>query len=369
MEAVIWGERSSGLNQVQVFISELAKVNTRSEKLTEIKSKMNALLTLIDQKGLPKSFEKLYNRLYVDSKQGILYNKVKLENEAKKCGVESANDAKEVAEFTIVNLAREISLGEGSTKEKYDRIVELYKKQVNLSHRTSESIMYQQYSTPAPLGYLMGIYCGMDKKGKYFEPSAGNGLLTVSSNPQNFNVNEIDDVRNTNLSVQEFNRVTKIDASLPFVGLEKSFDAIITNPPFGTTETVMYGDSQIKSLEQVMALRALDTMKDNGRAAIIIGGHTIYDKEGRIQAGKNRTFFVYLYKNYYVEDVINIDGHNLYSRQGTAFNTRIILINGRKINPSGFPPLVKEKTASMENHSSQMVSSFDDLFERVMKLK
>ncbi len=323
---------------------------------------------LSNVKEMPDSFQNLFNRLYVDSKQGILYNKVKLENEARKCGVLRENDAKEVAEFTIVNLAREISLSDSSIKEKYNSIVELYKNQVNLSHRTSESIMYQQYSTPAPLGYLMGIYCGMNKKGKYFEPSAGNGLLTIAAEPVNFTVNEIDDIRNNNLSVQGFSKVMKTDASTPFIGFEKSFDAIITNPPFGATETVMYGDSQIKSLEQVMALRALDTMKDSGRAAIIIGGHTIYDKEGRIQAGKNRAFFVYLYKNYYVEDVINIDGHSLYSRQGTAFNTRIILINGRKVVPNGFPPLIKEKTPSTSNHSKETVTTFGDLYERVINL-
>jgi hypothetical protein len=36
-----------------------------------------------------------------------------------------------------------------------------------------------------------------------------------------------------------------------------------------------------------MALRALDCMKDDGKCAIIIGGHTTHDASGRIQAGKN----------------------------------------------------------------------------------
>jgi len=116
-----------------------------------------------------------------------------------------------------------------------------------------------------------------------------------------------------------------------------------------------------------MALRALDTMKDNGRAAIIIGGHTEYDKEGRITAGKNRIFFVYLYKHYNVMDVINISGSHLYSRQGTSFNVRLILIDGRKETPSGFPPLIEKTMPANETDSPTPVTDFNTLWDRVSK--
>jgi hypothetical protein len=100
-------------------------------------------------------------------------------------------------------------------------------------------------------------------------------------------------------------------------------------------------------------------MNDNGKAAIIIGGHTRWDDKGRIQAGKQRIFFNYLYSRYNVVDVINIDGHKLYSRQGTSFDVRLILINGRKQSPSG-AALVFNPTKDVE------VKTFDELFERVM---
>jgi len=116
-----------------------------------------------------------------------------------------------------------------------------------------------------------------------------------------------------------------------------------------------------------MALRALDTMKDNGRSAIILGGHTIYDKEGRIQKGKNREFFVYLFKHYNVIDVINISGRDLYSRQGTAFNTRIVLIEGRKTEPSGFPPIIESPIPMYETNSYTPVDSFEVLWQRISK--
>lgn len=309
-------------------------------------------------------------KLIDDNKNSVQYNKTKLEKLAKQYGVIRQNDVKEIAELSISVVARSISLDTNdklTPKEKYDKIVKLYENQVNLSHRTSESIMLQQYSTPAPIAFVAGLYCNFDEKGLYFEPSAGNGLLTIAGAPYNFIVNEVDSRRSKHLKTIGFKEVLKQDAGKPFVGFEKKFDAIITNPPFGKTEATRYGNSDIKSLEQVMALRALDTMKDNGKAAIIIGGHTEFDSEGRIQAGKNRIFFVYLYKHYNVMDVINISGRYLYSRQGTAFNTRLILIDGRKETPSGFPPLETEKTPAIMQNSSTPVTDFNTLWDRISK--
>lgn len=59
------------------------------------------------------------------------------------------------------------------------------------------------------------------------------------------------------------------------------------------------------------------------------------DKLGRFQKGGWRYFFNYLFSRYNVVDIVQINGRNLYSRQGTSFNTRLILISGRKLKPSG----------------------------------
>ncbi|NLR82270.1 DEAD/DEAH box helicase family protein [Chitinophaga eiseniae] len=272
-------------------------------------------------------------------------------------------DVKELTELAIVQAARYYAHGSGTDKERFDRIVDLYNRQVSLSHRTSQSILLQQYSTPAPIGYLMGIFCGVDiarYNELFFEPCAGNGLLTIAGKPQHFIVNEIDPVRNANLRAQAFYQTISEDATRPFAKWHKRFDAVLTNPPFGTLDKPVYfEDYRISSLEHLMALYALDTMADDGKAAVIIGGHTEWDKLGRIQAGKNRIFFNFLYSRYYVKDVINIDGHRLYSRQGTAFNVRLILIDGRKPRPQGVAPL-------MQPIWDVTVRSFDELYERVM---
>ena len=291
------------------------------------------------------------------------HNKTSIEKLAVSFGITDKTEVKELTELAIVKRAREFAHTQQVVGEQFHDITNLYNSQVNLSHRTSQSILLQQYSTPAPIGYLAGVFCGIDKHEPgqlFFEPSASNGLLTIAGKTENFIVNEIDTVRRRNLETQGYRLVMNQDATKPFVGFNKKFDAVLTNPPFGLMDVeVMYDTFPIKPLEHVMALRTLDCMKDRGRAAIIIGGHTAWDEKGRIQAGKSRIFFNYLYSRYNVVDVINIDGHKLYSRQGTSFDVRLILINGRKAVPSGAAPVYNP-------YKDNEVKTFDELFDRVM---
>ena len=252
-----------------------------------------------------------------DLRMGYKHNKRSVEALAYSLKIDGKTEIKELTELAIVNIAREIAHSNGTTREKYERIVELYNNQIILSHRTSQSVLLQQYSTPAPIGYLMGVYCGLPKldfNDWAFEPCAGNGLLTIAGNPKKIIVNEIDAIRNRNLQTQGFLEVNSLDASLPFNLIGQKFQAVLTNPPFGVlNKAVDYNSFPIRVLDHLMALRALDTMANDGKAAIIIGGHTRWDKLGRIEKGKNRILFNYLYHHYNVVDVIQIDGNRLYT--------------------------------------------------------
>jgi len=293
---------------------------------------------------------------------GVKRNRSQTEKVAFSLGIEDKTRIKELTEYAVVERARDIATGLGIPKEKYAKIVRLYEDQTNLSFRTSQSILLNQYSTPAPIGYLMGLFCGIQSGTKHaFEPSAGNGLLTIAAHPKMVSVNEIDKNRRDNLERQKYFRITAKDASKPFIDSKKSFDAVLTNPPFGSIgrgSNVVIQGYKIYDLDHYMAIHALDTMKDNGRAAIIIGGHLTFDEKGRIKAGKNRIFFNYLYHFYNVSDVVSIDGHKLYSKQGTSFDVTLILIDGRKANPEGAAPLRSES-------STQPIQSFDTLYKRV----
>ncbi len=291
-------------------------------------------------------------------------NKRSLEKRAAEIEISDQHTIKELTELAIVNTARRIAhMPAWTVAEKFNRLVTLYHDQVNLSHRSSQSILLQQYSTPAPIGYLMGVFCGIDQlhqKGGYaFEPSAGNGLLTVAADPQRVYVNEVDALRRKNLSGQGFAGVWNRDAAMPFFDVRHHFMAVLTNPPFGQLDTpVSISGYPIQSLEHLMAIYALDTMAGSGKAAIIIGGHTGWDHKGRIKAGKNRLFFNYLYHHYHVAAVIQLNGKQLYTRQGTGFNTRLILISGRKEKPGGAAP-------GYDQQKDTVTNSFDALFQRV----
>jgi predicted RNA methylase len=290
---------------------------------------------------------------------GVKMNKRDTERFAAQYGIDDKNAVKELCELAIVLRARQLANSNKPFRGRYDDITALYRSQVNLSHRTSQSVMLQQYSTPAPIAFLAGSFVKQDGDAVYFEPSAGNGLLTVALPADRVTVNEIDDFRSKNLAEQPFAEQLRQDATEPF-GMNKMFDGIITNPPFGKLhKTLAVGGFPINTLDHAMAVRALDCMKDGGRAAIIIGSHTEWDSEGRIRAGKNRIFFSYLYRHYHVADVINIDG-DLYSRQGTSFDVRLILIDGRKAIPEGYPPL--------KDADDKVVRDFDTLFQRVATL-
>jgi predicted RNA methylase len=296
-----------------------------------------------------------------------------MEKLAEGYGISDKTHVKELIELAIVKRARALAHQDKSTYDRFLDIVQLYENQTNLSHRTSKSILLQQYSTPAPIGYLAGVFCGIENftlanKKIGFEPSAGNGLLTIAGHPQTFIVNELDTLRHAHLLEQNYKAVYKVDATQDFSksiasDYLKKMDAVITNPPFGYVGKGFYIDTySIVSLEQIMALRALDTLKDNGRAAIIIGWLTPFDKVGRVARGAHRVFLNYLCSRYHVLDIIPIDGHKLYSRQGTAFDTRLILINGRKQTVEGSAPL---KDATRDNP----VKEFTTLFNRVMEAK
>lgn len=277
----------------------------------------------------------------------------------------SDTDLQELVELAMTQLTRSEALVniDGTAEQQrsaYDHLVNLYQIQPSLNARDSERLIKQQYSTPTPFGFVMGqfVRAGGKSVGNMLEPSAGNGALTITVDPSVVHVNDIDEARLANLRKLGFGQVTAQDALLPFSG--DMVDVVMTNPPFGTvTEQVYDGVFRISSLEGQMAINALNSMKDDGRAAIVIGGNTSYRTNGSMNP-KDAAFFGYLYSHYNVADVINISGKALYSRNGTGYDVRMILIDGRKTGEFQrvFPP-VKAKARA------EQITTFDELYKRV----
>ena len=284
---------------------------------------------------------------------------VELRKIAERVGLKDIKDTdlQELAETAIVKRARGIASSESTNDAvKFERIKTLYENQPSLNQRDSERVMKQQYSTPAPYAFLADMYVKGNGKviESALEPSAGNGMLTIGLPMDKVHVNDIDAQRLANLRRQGFKNVTSQDGTQPFA--DKDVDVVVTNPPFGSATPKEYDGYKISSLEGQMAINALESMKDDGRAAIIIGGKTEYAKNGSLNP-KDKAFLGYLYSHYNVEDVINVDG-SLYAKQGTSYPTRIILINGRRLNENVFPP-VKDKARA------ETVKDYDELYKRI----
>lgn len=278
-------------------------------------------------------------------------------------------DMQELVERAMTLATRQVAQAdinkdEQTKKAGFDEVVRLYQSQPSLNARDTSRVAHQQYSTPTPFGYVMDMFMmGGDKKPlKLLEPSAGNGALTIGIPAPLWHVNDIDERRLMNLRTMPYGRITNQDGTMPFE--PKAYDAVATNPPFGNTQEKEFdgGRTKISSLEGLMAINALASMKDDGRAAIIIGGNTQYMSNGAMQA-KDMKLFKYLYTHYNVVDVINLDG-DMYKRNGTGYNVRMILIAGRKTdvgdNPVKFtyPPVKKKARA-------EQVKTFDELYKRV----
>lgn len=284
---------------------------------------------------------------------------VELRKMAEECGLKDSKDTdlQELAEAAIVMRARGIASSESTNNaKKFELIKRLYENQPSLNQRDSERVVKGQFSTPAPYAFVADMYVKGNGKviNSALEPSAGNGMLTIGLPKDKVHVNDIDDARLLNLNRQGFGKVTSQDGTQPFN--VKPVDIVITNPPFGSATPKDYDGYKISSLEGQMAINALDSMKGDGRAAIIIGGNTEYAKNGSLRP-KDKAFLGYLYSHYNVEDVINVDG-SLFAKQGTTFPTRMILINGRRLNENAFPP-VKDKARA------ETVKDYDELYKRI----
>lgn len=283
---------------------------------------------------------------------------------ASELGMEVDNDGRtdillqELVEDGLVRAAREVVGRKGrDSRASYDLICKLYEMQPTIAARSSNRIKMQQYSTPLPMAWIANRFAMANKAdGKVLEPTAGNGMLVFTVPVEQVRANELDETRLDNLREQGFAEVTQQDATEPFAG-GMQYDAVIANPPFGKREAVEYDGKMIPGLDPQITLNALASMKDDGRAAIIIGGNMEYAINGAIKSMK--PFFTYLYDHYNVKGVIDMSG-GLYAKQGTTFPTRMILIDGRRSNEERaqtavYPPV--------ESKAIRKAESFDDLYE------
>jgi hypothetical protein len=252
-------------------------------------------------------------------------------------GTPTAKIVDESVEQGLVVAARQLVQQSNNPIENWEQCLDLYDRQPALNTRTSTSILQQAYSTPVPIAFLAGTLAQIDKATTVYEPTAGNGALLLLANPELAIVNELNSDRAAALRAQGFT-VTEQDAS-SFLPTAKPVDRIITNPPFsslkdaqGQTRIFRHGRLTTSQLDHAIALSALDLMKADGRAVLILGGKMGNEswRTERYNTQLTRGFYRWLYKDagYKVTDHFSLDG-SLYRKQGTTFPVDVIVIEGR----------------------------------------
>jgi 2'-5' RNA ligase len=239
--------------------------------------------------------------------------------------------AQESLEVAIVQHARAIVDSGGDSRATFDNLVKLYDSQPNLNVRTSTSIENQAYSTPAPLAFLADKLAGVDKSVTVYEPTAGNGMLLVAADPKKAIVNELNADRVAGLKSQGF-RPIQGDALKADVD-RNSVDAVVTNPPFGSVKDA-HGEAtkvrvdgyKIGQIDHLIAAKALEAMKAQGKATLILGANK-FTAGG--QSSDDSIFLNWLYSHYNVSSHFEVEGR-LYGRQGAAWPVRVITIDGRQ---------------------------------------
>jgi predicted RNA methylase len=251
-------------------------------------------------------------------------------------GTPIAKIVDESVEQGLILAARQLVQRSSDLMETWQQCLDLYNRQPALNTRTSTSILQQAYSTPVPIAFLAGKLARIDEETTVYEPTAGNGALLLLANPQLAVVNELNSNRTEALRAQGFT-VTQKDAS-SFVPSVEAVDRIITNPPFGSVkdaqgQTRMFqrGRLTTSQLDHAIALSALDLMKADGRAVLILG-EKMGDESSRTERYNTqltRGFYRWLYKDagYKVTNHFSLD-ESLYRKQGTTFSVDVIVIEG-----------------------------------------
>jgi len=279
-------------------------------------------------------------------------------------GTAQAKEADETIEVGVVLAAQNIAHETKSKEEAYDRLVDLYNRQPNLSVRSSTSVKEQAYSTPAPLAYVASKLAGINEDTTVYEPTAGNGMLLIAADPMHVRANELNASRFEMLKgVLRGGKVTNENALTR--NETGKFDVVIENPPFGAIgEEVTVDGFKTREIDHAIVMKSLQTMKDDGRAVLIVGGVRAEGDEARkegYRSAAKRNFYVNLYKDYNVVDHFTVAG-DMYSKQGASYPVDVIVINGkgqaqRSLPAAELPQIIKNYAELKEKLNEPSVVS------------
>lgn len=187
--------------------------------------------------------------------------------------------------------------------------------------RDEEQVELQQFSTPPAEAFLVVTAAVLRPGMRVLEPSAGTGNIAVLARLLGADVdtNEIDERRRNLLILHGFSPTAvdaeRLDNLLP---ADKSYDAIVMNPPFSATGGRVRGHSTQFGARHVE--QALLRLKQGGRLVAIVGRGMTLDRP------KFREWWADIEGRFRVRANIGMDG-SVYAKFGTSFDHQIIVID------------------------------------------
>lgn len=191
------------------------------------------------------------------------------------------------------------------------------------TERSSDKSLYQQFSTPSAIAWILIQLAGIKVKDYVLEPSAGTGSISAlikKAGPSSIMVNEIHPFRHWLLSEQGYHHLYKEDATqihnMPKFRVLMP-DKIILNPPFSRSIQTKGKIDVLAGAKHLIASYQL--LREGGRLVLLINAS--FNK-----GSKGYSFFQKNASEHHLVMNATIDPET-FKQKGTHFETRIMVID------------------------------------------
>lgn len=274
----------------------------------------------------------------------LLFESTKLPEEvlSAKGGV-NPRQLQESLEAATVQVFRDISLSSpNELSVALGRKLDAVMPKDNIKTATSQQL--QQFSTPLAISYVAQDVLGIQPNHRVFDATIGNGSLVSMVKPENVYGIELDRQRLKGLQAAGYSNVEYGD-SIRKAPEDQLYERIVFNPPFGTfadgggprdiTSFVpfeglpQYPTMKVKSQDQYIALRHLQSLKKDGLGFMVLGAdHPMRFAEGEY-SDSTRSFLQFLADTHDVVSMHYVSG-KLYSTHGAAWPLLMVITAGRR---------------------------------------
>jgi hypothetical protein len=229
------------------------------------------------------------------------------------------------------------------------------------SRRDQEQIDFQQFSTPHAEAFLMVKAAALKPGMEVLEPSAGTGNIAVLARSCGAKVhtNEIHPRRIKLLTALGFSLTTHDAERLDnLLVAEKSFHAVVMNPPFSATGGRVVGHRTEFGARHVE--QALLRLRPGGRLVALVGRGMEHHRPGFL------AWWQEVSRRFAVRANVGIDGKE-YARFGTIYDHQLIVIDHTGPRPQQ-QPLITGVGLSIEAAFKVLENvSKEDVYERVLE--